>query len=175
VGSLRANYLISGSTNMSACFVERAADEPSHHFSTAFQMERLAHRSVTWVITGESSFHHEEPGGRPRCCETGRELASGGNNPGKTNGGRGTLVAEFIEAESGRRTAYEARGRSPCQSARTQMASVAELEARLIGERTKAALKVARAPIALTGQRNHPHVKRPRQSKWRTIPFGASR
>jgi DNA invertase Pin-like site-specific DNA recombinase len=42
----------------------------------------------------------------------------------------------------------------------TQMASVAELEAGLIGERTKAALKVARERIAITGQRNHPQVKR---------------
>ena len=42
----------------------------------------------------------------------------------------------------------------------TQMASVAELEAGLISERTKAALKVAKERIASTGQRNHPHVKR---------------
>jgi len=42
----------------------------------------------------------------------------------------------------------------------TQMASVAELEAGLISERTKAALKVARERIATTGQRSHPAVKR---------------
>jgi DNA invertase Pin-like site-specific DNA recombinase len=42
----------------------------------------------------------------------------------------------------------------------TQMASVAELEAGLISERTKAALKVARGRVATTGQRNHPNVKR---------------
>jgi DNA invertase Pin-like site-specific DNA recombinase len=42
----------------------------------------------------------------------------------------------------------------------TQMASVAELEAGLISERTKAALRVARERIATTGQRNHPDVKR---------------
>jgi DNA invertase Pin-like site-specific DNA recombinase len=42
----------------------------------------------------------------------------------------------------------------------TQMASVAELEAGLISERTKAALKVARERIATTGQRGHPNVKR---------------
>jgi DNA invertase Pin-like site-specific DNA recombinase len=42
----------------------------------------------------------------------------------------------------------------------TQMAAVAELEAGLIGERTKAALKFARERIVTTGQRNHPDVKR---------------
>jgi DNA invertase Pin-like site-specific DNA recombinase len=42
----------------------------------------------------------------------------------------------------------------------TQMASVAELEAGLISERTKAALRVARERIATTGQRSHPDVKR---------------
>ena len=42
----------------------------------------------------------------------------------------------------------------------TQMASVAELEAGLISERTKAALKVAKERIASTGQRNRPDVKR---------------
>jgi DNA invertase Pin-like site-specific DNA recombinase len=42
----------------------------------------------------------------------------------------------------------------------TQMASVAELEAGLISERTKAALRVAKARIATTGQRIHPDVKR---------------
>jgi DNA invertase Pin-like site-specific DNA recombinase len=42
----------------------------------------------------------------------------------------------------------------------TQMAAVAELEAGLISERTKAALKVASERIAITGQRNHPGVKR---------------
>jgi DNA invertase Pin-like site-specific DNA recombinase len=40
------------------------------------------------------------------------------------------------------------------------MASVAELEAGLISERTKAALRVARERIATTGQRGHPDVKR---------------
>ena len=42
----------------------------------------------------------------------------------------------------------------------TQMASVAELEAGLISERTKAALKVAKERIASTSQRSHPHEKR---------------
>jgi DNA invertase Pin-like site-specific DNA recombinase len=42
----------------------------------------------------------------------------------------------------------------------TQMAAVAELEAGLISERTKAALRVARERIATTGQRSHPDVKR---------------
>jgi DNA invertase Pin-like site-specific DNA recombinase len=42
----------------------------------------------------------------------------------------------------------------------TQMAAVAELEAGLISERTKAALRVARERIATTGQRNHPDVRR---------------
>jgi DNA invertase Pin-like site-specific DNA recombinase len=42
----------------------------------------------------------------------------------------------------------------------TQMAAVAELEAGLISERTKAALTVARERIATTGQRGHPDVKR---------------
>ncbi len=47
----------------------------------------------------------------------------------------------------------------------TQMAAVAELEAGLISERTKAALNIARERIATTGQRNHPDVKRTRQSQ----------
>jgi DNA invertase Pin-like site-specific DNA recombinase len=42
----------------------------------------------------------------------------------------------------------------------TQMAAVAELEAGLIGERTKNALSVARKRIARTGQKGHPHIKR---------------
>lgn len=42
----------------------------------------------------------------------------------------------------------------------TQMANVAELEAGLIGERTKAALAVAKKRIAKHGQRGHPKVKR---------------
>jgi DNA invertase Pin-like site-specific DNA recombinase len=42
----------------------------------------------------------------------------------------------------------------------TQMASVAELEAGLISERTKAALRAARKRIAIEGQRGHRNVKR---------------
>jgi DNA invertase Pin-like site-specific DNA recombinase len=42
----------------------------------------------------------------------------------------------------------------------TQMATVAELEAGLISERTKAALAVARKRIAKQGQRGHSKVKR---------------
>jgi DNA invertase Pin-like site-specific DNA recombinase len=42
----------------------------------------------------------------------------------------------------------------------TQMAAVAELEAGLIGERTKAALAAARKRIARTGQRERPDIKR---------------
>jgi DNA invertase Pin-like site-specific DNA recombinase len=42
----------------------------------------------------------------------------------------------------------------------TQMAAVAELEAGLIGERTKNALAVARKRIARTGQRGRPDIKR---------------
>ncbi len=42
----------------------------------------------------------------------------------------------------------------------TQMAAVAELEAGLISERTKAALKAARRRIAVEGQRGHRNVKR---------------
>jgi DNA invertase Pin-like site-specific DNA recombinase len=41
----------------------------------------------------------------------------------------------------------------------TQMASVAELEAGLISERTKAALRAARKRIAVEGQRGHRNVK----------------
>jgi DNA invertase Pin-like site-specific DNA recombinase len=42
----------------------------------------------------------------------------------------------------------------------TQMAAVAELEAGLIGERTKNALAAARKRIARTGQRGRPDIKR---------------
>jgi DNA invertase Pin-like site-specific DNA recombinase len=42
----------------------------------------------------------------------------------------------------------------------TQMAAVAELEAGLIGERTKNALAVARKRIEKTGQRGRPNIKR---------------
>jgi DNA invertase Pin-like site-specific DNA recombinase len=42
----------------------------------------------------------------------------------------------------------------------TQMASVAELEAGLISERTKAALRAARKRIVIEGQRGHRNVKR---------------
>ncbi|SIO51638.1 Resolvase, N terminal domain [Bradyrhizobium erythrophlei] len=42
----------------------------------------------------------------------------------------------------------------------TQMAAVAELEAGLIGERTKNALAAAKKRIARTGQRGRPDIKR---------------
>src|SRR6185312_16012754 len=42
----------------------------------------------------------------------------------------------------------------------TQMAAVAELEAGLIGERTKNALAAARKRIEKTGQRGRPHIRR---------------
>jgi DNA invertase Pin-like site-specific DNA recombinase len=42
----------------------------------------------------------------------------------------------------------------------TQMAAVAELEAGLIGERTKNALAAAKKRIEKTGQRGHPDIKR---------------
>src|SRR6516164_4550934 len=124
------------------------------------------------------------------------------------NGGQWTLLAEYVETESGRKTARPklaaALSHAKAIGAKlvfakldrlarnvdllrslvasgvdlvfcdlpsvppgpmgrfllTQMAAVAELEAGLIGERTKNALAAARKRIARTGQRGRPDIKR---------------
>jgi DNA invertase Pin-like site-specific DNA recombinase len=83
------------------------------------------------------------------------------------NGGSWMLVAEYVETESGRRAdrpkLKAALARAMDRFLLTQMAAVAELEAGLIGERTKAALAAAKACGVKLGNPNGARALRGKQ------------